>query len=513
MDLNSGKESDFSDSEYADYKDKPLEQLRNGMLRVKYPHGIFRCPFCSGKKKQTFKYKDLHKHSSGVGKGTSNINAKQKSNHLALTIYLENDLAHEAEQPLKVAAPTPFASSSKDNDLYYWPWTGIVVNIVKDPDSGEDVENIDHWMKRFAKYKPEVVDISWDEEKKTTQALVRFKNDMIGFKNAMDFEKSFEVNHRSKKEWDASNKSSSSSIYGWLARLNDFESQGVIGDYLRKNHELKTISDYEQEVAQTRHQVVVELASGIDMKNEILDDMQIKCYQKTMSLSRIVEEIDNIHQAFNNETRKIQRREKEHIKRVLDENDKMRADIEIQQKKIDAWNKELNKGESLTEVDKQKLAEEKKKNDMQNNSLQMASMEAEKADKSTERLLEQHMRDKGEYLKKVLELERELDAKQKLEMEVEDLKGKLQVMKHLGDKDGDALQEKIKAMNIELKSKMEEMEYMQNLNQTLVKGLQDNDEIQSRVDELWNFKDNRKATLKEVISYILKNLKSLKRKR
>ena len=33
------------------------------------------------------------------------------------------------------------------------------------------------------------------------------------------------------------------------------------------------------------------------------------------------------------------------------------------------------------------------------------------------------------------------------------------------------------------------------------------------VSELWNFRDNRKATLKEVISYILKNLKSLKRKR
>ncbi|KAI3684353.1 hypothetical protein L6452_33576 [Arctium lappa] len=33
------------------------------------------------------------------------------------------------------------------------------------------------------------------------------------------------------------------------------------------------------------------------------------------------------------------------------------------------------------------------------------------------------------------------------------------------------------------------------------------------INELWNFKDNRKAILKEVISYILKNLKSLKRKR
>ncbi|XP_059643648.1 factor of DNA methylation 1-like [Cornus florida] len=33
------------------------------------------------------------------------------------------------------------------------------------------------------------------------------------------------------------------------------------------------------------------------------------------------------------------------------------------------------------------------------------------------------------------------------------------------------------------------------------------------VSELWNFKEKRKATLKEVISYILKNLKTCKRKR
>ncbi|KAL9677664.1 hypothetical protein QQ045_005898 [Rhodiola kirilowii] len=33
------------------------------------------------------------------------------------------------------------------------------------------------------------------------------------------------------------------------------------------------------------------------------------------------------------------------------------------------------------------------------------------------------------------------------------------------------------------------------------------------VSELWNYKEGRKASLKEVIAYILRNLKTLKRKR
>lgn len=94
-------------------------------------------------------------------------------------------------------------------------------------------------------------------------------------------------------------------------------------------------------------------------------------------------------------------------------------------------------------------------------------------------------REKEEALKKVLELERQLDAKQKLEMEIEELKGKLQVMKHLGDDDDCAVQEQIKKMDDELKAKMEEMEDVEDMNQTLVvKERQSNDELQEARKEL-----------------------------
>lgn len=633
MDISSdeGSESDFSDSEIQEKKDKPLQQLRNGTLKVKYPHGILRCPFCAGKKKQNFKYKDLHQHASGVSKGSSNRNAKQKANHLALAMYLENELAGEAEQPLKVAAPIPAPPVSEENDLFCWPWTGIVVNIVKEAGNGKDVEDSKYWMQRFERYKPESVEILWDDEKQSAQALVRFNSDWTGFKDAMEFEKSFEASRHSKKQWTDSESPIGSSIYGWLARANDHKSQGPIGEYLRSKRELKTISDLVQEATQSRNKKVVELATEIDMRNENLDDLQIKFNQKSMSLSRMLLEKDDLHQRFYEETKKMQRLSREHVQRVLDEQERLNEDLEKRRKNLDSWSKELNKREALTEREKQKLDEEKRKNESQNTSLHMASEEQKKADESVLRLVEEQKREKEEALKKVLELERQLDAKQKLEMEIEELKGKVQVMSHLGD--DTKVQEEIKKMNDELEAKMEEMGSIEDLNQTLlmkerqsndelqearkelIKGLQDmlsgrtnigvkrmgevdmkafhdackerfgHEEAQIKaselctlwqdklkdagwhplkvvivdgepkevinendeslkglkaewgagihdavvaaflemheynasgsyvVSELWNFKDNRKATLKEVISYILKNLKSLKRKR
>ncbi|KAI8561140.1 hypothetical protein RHMOL_Rhmol04G0314400 [Rhododendron molle] len=89
--------SDVSESEINDYKDKPYEELKQGKYRVKNPDGSLRCPFCQGKKKQQWQYRDLLQHASGVGAGAAWRNPKLKAQHLALSVYLTSDLAHEAE--------------------------------------------------------------------------------------------------------------------------------------------------------------------------------------------------------------------------------------------------------------------------------------------------------------------------------------------------------------------------------------------------------------------------------
>jgi len=81
-------------------------------------------------------------------------------------------------------------------------------------------------------------------------------------------------------------------------------------------------------------------------------------------------------------------------------------------------------------------------------------------------------------------LEKQLDAKQKLEMEIEELKGKLQVMKHLGDQDDEAIKKKMEEMSTELEESLEDMKSM---NQILIdKERQSNDELQEARKELIN---------------------------
>ncbi|XP_047338047.1 factor of DNA methylation 1-like isoform X1 [Impatiens glandulifera] len=175
----------------------------------------------------------------------------------------------------------------------------------------------------------------------------------------------------------------------------------------------------------------------------------------------------------------MQRLAREHVRSILDEQEKMNYELEVKRKDLDAWNRQLNKREALTERERQKLDEEKQMSTTRNTSLEMASMEQRKADENVLRLVEEQKKEKQEALNKVLQLERQLDAKQKLEMEIEELTGKLQVMRHLGDEDDDAVQNKIKEMNEELQQKQDEMSSLEDLNQALIiKERQSNDELQ-----------------------------------
>ena len=155
-----------------------------------------------------------------------------------------------------------------------------------------------YWMERFSKYKPLEVHTFWNENQMTIEAVMEFNSNWNGFLNATEFEKAFEIERCSKEDWNVKKVHHGSSIYGWCARADDYDSQGSIGEYLRKNGKLRTVSDLEQETAQSNKYVVEDLACKIDITNESIGEMQSKYNQKSLSLSRVLEEKDRLHLAF-----------------------------------------------------------------------------------------------------------------------------------------------------------------------------------------------------------------------
>jgi hypothetical protein len=59
--------------------------------------------------------------------------------------------------------------------------------------------------------------------------------------------------------------------------------------------------------------------------------------------------------------RKMQQLARDNVRRIFDEHEKLNQELETKKKKLDSWSKELNKREALTEHERQKLDEEKKK--------------------------------------------------------------------------------------------------------------------------------------------------------
>ncbi|KAK3225918.1 hypothetical protein Dsin_005780 [Dipteronia sinensis] len=91
MEYSSEEETNFSDSEFIEYAEKPYEDLKACKYKVNV-NGRLKCQFCCRKKKHDYKLEHLLQHASEVGKTSSKKSAKQKANHYALAKYLKNDL-------------------------------------------------------------------------------------------------------------------------------------------------------------------------------------------------------------------------------------------------------------------------------------------------------------------------------------------------------------------------------------------------------------------------------------
>ncbi|KAF3776622.1 Factor of DNA methylation 1 [Nymphaea thermarum] len=127
--MSSYENSDFSESELEVRVQKSYAQLKEGGLFQKNADGTFKCPFCLGKKKQDYRYKDILQHANGVANSPKSLEKAAK--HRGLEMILMED----AEQ-LKPFGPPMIDSRlpkrvrlERKEERFVWPWMAIVANI------------------------------------------------------------------------------------------------------------------------------------------------------------------------------------------------------------------------------------------------------------------------------------------------------------------------------------------------------------------------------------------------
>ncbi|KAK9138488.1 hypothetical protein Sjap_009082 [Stephania japonica] len=485
MDHSSEEESEISDSEINEYGDVYYEALKNGKHKVKLSDSNFSCPFCPGKKKQTYTYKELFQHASGVAKGSKSRSNKQKANHLGLAKYLESVLAPTVSSSTPNDVKAPPKDQEKD-EFFVYPWIGIVANLPVERKDGRYVgESGSRLRDKLTRkgFNPVRVHCLWSHHGHSGKAIVEFNKDWPGFNNAISFEKYFETSHQGKRDWYA-RKSRGSNLYGWVAREDDYNSEGIVGNHLRKSWDLKTISGIVSEEGRKTDTLVKKLATTIEDKNRDLKEIEYKYNETHMSLRNLMHENDELHDKYNKEISVMQQNARIHFKKILDEHEKLKLGLDSQRAELEIRTKELKKREAQNESQKRKLEEEREKNAVRNNSLHMAALEQEKADKNVVKLAEDQKREKEELHKRILQLEKQLDAKQALELEIEGLRGSLNVMKHMSEDDSE-VKKKVEEIHNSLKEKESELEDLEDLNQTLiVKERMSNDELQEAKKEL-----------------------------
>ncbi|GMP89371.1 hypothetical protein CsSME_00040986 [Camellia sinensis var. sinensis] len=168
------------------------------------------------------------------------------------------------------------------------------------------------------------------------------------------------------------------------------------------------------------------------------------------------------------------------FERIFKEHEKITMQLAAQSKELEQREKELEKREARNENEKKQLYSEKEMNER-------ATLEQKKADENILRLAEDQQREKEKLRRKIIELQKKLDAKQALELEVEGMSGALQVMKHMDD-DGDVeLMNKRDEIQQNLKEKIQDLEDLLSLNQALIiQERKSNDELQDARKELIN---------------------------
>ncbi|CAM0881708.1 unnamed protein product [Alopecurus aequalis] len=401
--------------------------------------------------------------------------------HRGRTKRVKEELPLSSEPPpSRRKAVEPSRHDNRD-EKFVWPWMGVLVNVPTEVKGGRLVGDSGNRLKdEFSRFCPQKVTPLWSYRGHTGSAIVEFGKDYTCFGNAFSFENHFEADGYGKRDWEARKyRDPGSEMFGWLARADDLRTPGPIGEHLRKNGDLKTVAQLENEGIRKTDKLVANLASEIKVKARHVQELEVKYNETNSSLDKIMEEKDQIIQKYNDKIQNLQQLARMHSQKIIDDNQKLRSELESKMQDLDIQSKQLDELAQRSDSDRRSLEKEKEKNNIKAEHLKMASQEQQRADDNVLKLVEKHQREKQEALDEIIKLEKKLDAKQKLELEIKQLQGRLEVMKHMPGEEDSESKRKIDELSEELQDKLDEMEAMESLHKTLLlKERLSNDELQ-----------------------------------
>ncbi|CAL5096986.1 unnamed protein product [Urochloa decumbens] len=450
------------DSKGETYGAGTFELLVSGNLKVTSDEGVYRCPFCSDEEKE-YSLDVLLQHALGVGTACDPL-AKEKADHRALAEHLKNKLAESL--PGSVLQPMlmdPHVPQHTRDEQFVWPWMGILVNMPSEF-FGKSANRL---KEHFSSFHPVKVHPVYSKGSPTRDAIVEFGKDWSGFRNARAFESHFTMKGCSKNCWKEMKHRGTEPI-GWMARADDYNSLGAIGDLLRKNGDLKTLNDIEKDVTTKNEKLMANLACQVKEKKMHLEKLESEYNKRSASLDILMQKREQQLESYTQEIKKMRQLSEQNTHRVVGENRKLQSDLQGMMYELDTRNKQIEELSAQSECNSKELELEKQKNALKANHLRLAALEQQKAGENVIKIMERQKREKEAVLEKLTMLSIHSEKKLGLELNIQHLMGKLQVMElKPGDKDSES-GKRIDELKEELNEKIDELNDMESFNQSLI---------------------------------------------
>ncbi|EOA30086.1 hypothetical protein CARUB_v10013193mg [Capsella rubella] len=479
----------------SDFEKSFYKNLKSGKLEVKVSYRTFLCPYCPDNKKKVGLYIDILQHASGVANSNSKKRSlTEKACHRALAKYLLKDLAHYASTRVSKRLQARAASTPAEQpgvvtlpvyddqfEKLVWPWKGILVNIPTVTQdgllcTGESGPKLKVELIRRG-FNPIRVRTVWDRFGHSGTGIVEFNRDWNGLNDALVFKKAYEADGHGKKDWLCG--ATDSSLYAWLANADDYYRANYLGEKLRKRGDLKSISMFADEEARKDQKLLQSLNVMAETKQSRLKKLEEKYSKDSIKLKYETEEKEKILRGYTEDLMGRQQKSTDHFNRIFADHEKQKAQLESQIKKLEIKELELAKRESENETQRKILAKEFEQNAAICSYAQLAAVEQQRTREKVQNLAVDHKMQTEKLHKRIDALERELDQKQELELEVEQLKGELGLMRHTELDGGSEILNKVETFLRDLSEQEEELEHLNKFNQDLVvQERKSNDELQ-----------------------------------